>query len=284
MKSTVTSPSEFLARLNLQLAESGRKASCVLATPGDSLNFSRLTAPPEVLEYSYSKVMQELGATGGIAIPRAYKVRDGHIHYALGPGFGSGSTNPNRSGMGLVMHRSVFDDGLALGVTFADAPGAVVVHVPSGITAAVSGIWTELGQGTVDKTIALMRDEATAMGYLFDQDDLWVILSPGARRGFLIDERGRQKLLVEGSASAQYAATYVTPVTDQDRPYELDLAGLFHELWRSADVPVDQVFFDPRDTLNEVDAEGNHVLPSKRTADKLGKPEYSSGILALLVR
>jgi hypothetical protein len=274
-----TQPS-ILRRLNSALASHGLVANCVMALPTDGINFSRVSATPADLVRSYGLVTERLGSQG-LAIPRKYVVSDGRIvNYSTGPGYAGDDTNTNPSGMGLVLSAEHARAKVGLGVTFADAPAAVVVHAPTGLTAAVSGIWHLLAQGTVDQTISLLRSQVQDLGMRFDVADLWVVLSPGARHGFLIDERGLDMLRPLGSDLL--VGTTVRASGNQDRPYSLDLSLLFVKLWEAAGVPELQIDFDERNTLTERDGAGRLVLPSKRAKDELGAA-YASGILAIVV-
>jgi len=193
MRLTVTRPA-ILSRLNAALGQRGLEADCILVTPGEGVNFSRVSATAGELLASYGLVREELDAMG-VAVPRAYKVEgDTLVNVSPGAGYSGDYENPNPSGMGLVLTHRLVNEELALGVTFADAPGAAVVHVPSGLTAAVSGIWHLLPKGTVDQTVALLKQEVEALGHEFDPSDLWVVLAPGARHTVLIDERGVQRI------------------------------------------------------------------------------------------
>ncbi|MDN5274934.1 MAG: hypothetical protein JWP06_835 [Candidatus Saccharibacteria bacterium] len=284
METRFERPRTFLARLNAAL-RTGLTADCMLACPGDGETFNRVYGTPSQLDTSFGKVISALRARGA-ALPRKYDTKASPL-INLSGGSGYQGENPNNpSGMGLVLPASLH--GIVAGVTFADAPGAVVAHTPTGVTAAVSGIWQQLPKGTVDQTIQLMKQQVQEMGMTFDVQDLWVILSPGARaETFFIDTKGQALLAGGGSQFIDGGRIQLlsTPVEQQGRTktYALDLVGLFYDLWRVAGVLTNQIHLDGRNNMTDRDGEGNLVWPSKRAADERGEDGYTSAFMGLVV-
>ncbi|HKX23741.1 MAG TPA: hypothetical protein VJM46_00740 [Candidatus Saccharimonadales bacterium] len=274
MKSTITRP-YGLGVINDALRPYGLVLDAVLVTPDADINFSRKSSTVAQHAQGFGIVTRELNAVG-TALPRAYVVQGNSVvNLAAGDGVTGDETNPNASGMGLVQTAEQIGQDLAVGVTFADAPGALVVHVPTGLLAAVSGIGHLLVEGTVPQTISLMRQQVEALGVPFRTQDLKVILAPGAREGFRIDDAMIDNKLA-GIDQAILAEVIIRNYGSGDRPHSLDLSLLFMRLWEAANVTV--VDFDERNTLTDEE------LPSKRAADARGEQFYSSGILAGVVR
>ncbi len=241
-------------------------------------NFSRLTASSEVLDESFGDVMDALGTTNGLAIPRAFvpQAEGPLVRLAEGFGYTGDEGNPNNPGLGLVTNLA----GMALAVTYADAPSATIVHPYTGVTAAISGIWHYLPRGTVQEAMLLIQQLVEAEGEEFSPADLWVNLSAGGREaGFFIDKNGRN-ILLAGEPRHVYVRN-IWRVFGQARPYGLDLAGLFRDLWIDAEVPFDQIGFDPRDTTTWRNELGELCLPSKRLSDAAGEPGWSSAVHAI---
>lgn len=255
-----------------------RPADCVMAvTTGlGEFDFSRIRPGNDKLDWSFDTVAARLGAHS-IGIPRGFASEDRTklVNLYAGHGFRGDETNPNPSGMGLVTS----DLDVMLAVTGADAPSATVSH-PSGVIAAVSGIWHLLRYGTVRQTVALIERQVIDRGGVFRPQDLWVNLAAGAREDtFLLDEAGRGKALAGDCAGF---SNRVIRVFGKERPYGLDLSGLFYDLWLAEGVSPERIGFDPRNTMTERDETGRLVLPSKRTAEELGNDTYKSAVHAIV--
>lgn len=274
-------PSEFLAVLNSKLAVNDYGIRAVKIGTAAGLDFNRVKAEPRLLDHSFEAAWRFIAASG-IGLPAAYKDAGGSlVNLVVGPGYTS--TSPNPAGMGVVLGSG--HEGLAVGVTFADAPAAVIIHVPTGFTAAISGIWMHAHR-TVPQAIALLRMQVEATGQNFSESDLWAIMAPGARRHAL-DANGLAKLPVAESKS------FVARVYGAERPYALDLSQYFRQLLENGEkgveageedgIPKSQIDFDPRDTLTDRDENGNYTLPSKRRADAMGDHRYASGLLAVVI-
>lgn len=286
MQTVIERPIRFLDRLNRQLT--GLTVDCVLVIPGAGCNFSRLTASPDVLDSSYSLVRGELGATG-VALPRSYNPKARPL-INCSSGAGYKKDNPcNPDGMGVVLSRDLGE--VAVAVTAADAPGATIFD-PSGVCAAVSGIWQQLvaaEKGTVEECLLTMEQTVRALGKPFDRSKLWVILSPGARGDtFFIDAKGANMLLAGGenfTRRGRIVELKVPFVNEKGREmtHSLDLSALYADLWEFAGVPVGQIHYDGRNNMTYM-VDGQYALPSKRRADAAGEPGYASGILAMVVR
>jgi hypothetical protein len=282
VKTRIERPKEFLTRLNGALRP-GLTADCVLVSPGEGETFGRLTAEAGQLFVSYGRVAIELQAKNGIAVPRSFDAKARPlVHVSEGHGFEPNNTS-NPAGMGLVLPASFY--GTAAGVPFADAPAAAIIHAPTGVVGAVSGIWQLLPVGTVDETIQTMKQEVEALGHSFRTSDLWVILSPGARGDtFTIDQKGSNLLLGAGWQFTSGLRVQPLPAPVQEgkrvKTHSLDLVGLFYDLWRFAGVPASQIRFDDRNNMTFRDSEGNLIFPSKR----LTETGYASALLGVVVR
>ena len=266
----------IFAAMNEEFIGSGRSYSA-LTTGLDGYNFSRLSAEPHELDYAFGAVRLGLRAQH-VAIPRGFAPEAGAplVNLYAGPGYTGDDQNPNPEGMGIVTSEA----GVAIAVTFADAPSATIAH-PAGVIAAVSGIWHQLPNGTVRETIELMRHEVEdVLNDVFRPEHLFVNISAGAREDtFLLDERVDERLLVGDCARYGHR---VIRVFGQKRRYGLDLSGLFYEMWRNQGIPRDQITFDARNCMTARNDAGHLVLPSKRTSEESGNDSWKSAVHAIV--
>lgn len=277
---TITEP-KLLPELNSVLARGGMSARCVMILPTEGVDFNR-SADPEVVARSYGLATGQVGASG-IAVSSRFKVEEGgaNVRYAAGAAYASNDSNPNL-GLGLVQAgRRTY----ALGVPFSDAPAAVVVHATTGMTAVVAGVAHTLRVGTVAQTVELLERQVRSMGYNFFREDLWVMLSPGARHGYEVNGRMVKVKLAALPQELVNNEEILRSIPDRDEEtYSLDLALLFKRLWEREDVPERQIDFDERNTLTERDAVGQFVLPSRTIATQQGLKHCPSGLLAIGMR
>jgi hypothetical protein len=251
-------------------------------------NFSRNSAPPEILRQSFLHVMRTLEAEQ-ISLVREFvsTTSDQLVNLAVGHGYVKGDLNPNPAGMGLVTSRRF----CALSTTWADAPAWVAVYIdPENpavrVIASGSGIWHQLRYGTPGHTVALMKSEVERLGGVFDIQNLWVSISPGARSTgrwpFRLDEKGVE--IVLSGASAAHAEVIIELDNPSEEPwrgdkplrrYALDLSGLARGLWLDQGVNTGKLFYDPRP--NAVVGRG----ANKRAAEAAGETTWSSELIAI---
>lgn len=277
----------------------GEVVRCLMTerTDPEELNFSRNSAPQDLLAYSLTKVRRQL-IGHGIALPREYKpeANDMLAQLAEGGGFTKNFLNPNPAAMALVTSQR----DLVLAATWADAPAFICVYADPfnsdiRVIAAGSGIWHVLPQGTIRQTVELIRKEVERLGGDFDAQNLWVTTSPGARADgdwpFRLDAKG-EGILSEGDTK-NFVSRFVRPLDDPtpepwrgDKPLRdrvLDLSGLVAGLWEThglvqqgGDNPDGQLYFDERPN-------GRLGFANKRLADATSQVSSSEVIAISLV-
>lgn len=272
MQSTIKRTFPGLGALNAIMRPYGAELAIALITPGQDVNFSRKSATPGQLDDSYGRAMREVAASG-LAVPAAFVDSEPIVSLCVGHGY----IGSNPAGMGLVMAADQLDSRVALGVPFADASAAILVHAPTGLEAAISGVGHLLYRGAVPEAITLLEQQVKALGHRFSKSDLWAFLSPGARHGYRVNDR-MLKVKLAFVAPDTLSGVVHQNVYTGDRPHSLDLAELFRRLWAAAGVPEEQISFDGRNTIVDV------VLPSKRRSEANGEPDYGSGLLVAVRR
>jgi hypothetical protein len=281
---------DFLGRLNQAMESSGRQFDCVLACPREGINFSRKNASAAVLDHSYGSVAAELRASGS-AVPRRFGNAQPLVSLYADFGYTGDNTNPNPVGVGLGTPPR--PNPVALGIPVADAQATVLVHAPSGALCAMSGIRPELPNGSVAATMQALRDIVVDLGYKFDSDDVWAIMSPGARADTYLVDAKAYRLFAEASERFVRNDHFVgldspveVPTPDgrvRTMIYGLDLGVLIRDEWIYQGVHPGQIYFDPRNNMTYEEG-GRLVLPSKRLAEATGQSSYDSGLFAAVVR
>jgi len=269
MQSMITRP-DSLSAINDAMRPYGRGVDIVLITPDSLINFSRKTGTEVQQSTGFALLRQQIRTTG-IALPRAFAVEgDTAIHLCAGAGVTGDDTNPNAKGTGLALTVAQLDADVALATTLADAPAGIFVHTLTGLTAAVSGVDHLLGRGTIPQAIELMRQQSYAIGIPFFLEDLRLVTSPGARKGYAVNDRMIKVKLAGLDAAILSQVIILDYYPGADKPHSLDLALLF-KLLCEVYVSSENIDFDERDTITDPN------LPSKRRTG----PDYGSGIMAV---
>lgn len=264
--------------INQALVPYGIKLQTALITPGGLVSFSRAADaehPDRDVLGSYVMARMAVNAKT-LAVPRAFAKDIGRsfAHVSVSDGWTADDSNRHGPGAALVTQRRHH----ALGVPWADAPGGVFIHAPTGILFTIAGIWQFLAENSVEQTFALLGEQVEeATGESLRPQDVWGLVSPGAHAAaFYVNQKGYDLLAAADARNKKFlpaAQPTDLEVARKGDPYGLNLTDLFLDYIRREGVPQQHVFVDWRDTVTDPSN-----LPSKRRADALGLP-YHSGLL-----